>query len=76
MTAHAARDLHGRAHPDSDSTKMEHDLLLTFADAFRVAPLGNAQSAWAKQAEEEEEEEEEERTKQTRPLDSRGSDST
>jgi hypothetical protein len=26
-------------------------LLLTFADAFRVAPLGNAQSAWAKEVE-------------------------
>jgi hypothetical protein len=30
---------------------MEYRLLLTFADAFRVAPLGNAQSAWENETE-------------------------
>jgi hypothetical protein len=52
MTAHPAHATYSAA-PDatSDPADMEHRLLLTFADAFRVAPLGNAQSAWAKGAE-------------------------
>jgi hypothetical protein len=52
MTAHQARAAYAAAPTlGTDSGEMEHRLLLTFADAFRVAPLGNAQSAWAKEVE-------------------------
>ncbi|WP_067721729.1 hypothetical protein [Nocardia yamanashiensis] len=32
--------------PDDDAEAMERSLISTFADAFRVAPLANARSAW------------------------------
>lgn len=56
MTAHPARAAYAAA-PDaaSDPAGTEHRLLLTFADAFRVAPLGNAQTAWDEETEEAEE---------------------
>jgi hypothetical protein len=51
MIVRRARTAYAAA-PDAvgDSADMEHRLLLAFADAFRVAPLGNAQSAWDEDA--------------------------
>jgi hypothetical protein len=54
--------------PASDSAVMESQLLRTFADAFRVAPLGNAQTAWPEEAAE--------GTEPQKALDNLGPDST
>lgn len=49
ITAHPAFAVYIEALGEgADADEMEHQMLLTFADAYRVAPLGNAQSAWAK----------------------------
>jgi hypothetical protein len=53
ITLHPARAAYSAAPDGVDSRSMENNLLLAFADAFRVAPLGNAQSAWEKAEEEE-----------------------
>ncbi len=47
MTAHQACAAYAAA-PDatSDPADLEHRLLLAFVETFRVAPPGNAQSAW------------------------------
>jgi hypothetical protein len=50
-TLRPARAAYAAAPGDASSRNMEYHLLLTFADAFRVAPLGNAQSAWENEAE-------------------------
>ena len=52
IVAHPARAAYVAApSAEADAVAIEHHLLLTFADAFRVAPLGNAQSAWAEEEE-------------------------
>jgi hypothetical protein len=49
ITAHPARAAYVEAPPpEVDAAETEHQMLIAFADAFRVAPLGNAQSAWAR----------------------------
>jgi len=51
MAKHPARAAYTAAPDDASSKDTEHRLLLTFIDAFRVPPLGNAQSAWEEYAE-------------------------